>query len=241
MEPVPLSAFFEARLPQSATPAYRRGWEKAFGKKAEKRPRTAAEKYGRGWEKIYGKKAQARREKEAEARRKEKEKEIAKEKKRDADRRKKQQRRSKENQNLKVKTLEKEKADRKARAQKRRAMAKKRGEPPRPPGLHSIPAQIAHCMMAVHKKRGKSKEAAWNICRWAMTKYGYLKGPYRRNTKLQKAVKQTPKGVRRSFQHGMEKHPLGGGLPGTGISKYNRFIKMFKDVENDFLPKKDRT
>jgi hypothetical protein len=237
MEPVPLSAFFEARLPQSTTPAYRRGWEKAFGQKREKKPQTA---YGKGWEKIYGKKAQARREKEAEARRKEKEKEIKQEKKRAAQQQQKQKKLKEKQQKQKIQTIAKEKLDRRVKAQERRAMAKKRGQPPRPPGLNTIPAQIAHCMMAVHKKRGKSKEAAWNICRWAMTKYGYLKGPYRRSTKLQKAVKQTPKGVRRSFQHGMEKHPLGGGLPGTGVSKYNRFIKMFKDVENDFLLKKDR-
>ena len=214
MGPVPLSSFFEARLPQTTTPEFRKGWEK-----------------------IYGKKAQARREKEAEARQREKQKEVERKKKEDTREREQQQKQAKKKQAEKVKTVEKEKADRKAKAQARTAMAKKRGQPERPPGLHSIPAQIAHCMMAVHVKRGKSKQAAWNICRWAMTKYGYLKGPYRINTKLPKAVQQTQKGVRRSFQHGMEKRPLDGGLPGTGISKYNRFIKMFKDVEKSFLPK----
>lgn len=216
MDGVPLSTFFEAR-PQVATAGYRKGWEK-----------------------LYGKRAQQRREKEAEARRKEVERKAKKEKQQDNKRRKEQAKQNEREQQQKIKAIEREKAERKNNALKRRAMAKKRQEPPRPPGLNTIPAQIAHCMMAVHKKRGKSKEAAWNICRWAMTKYGYLKGPYRMNSKLPKATKQTPKGVRRSFQHGMEKHPLGGGLPGTGVSKYNRFIKMFKDVENDFLLKKDQ-
>lgn len=218
MDPVPISAFFEARLPQVATPAYRRGYER-----------------------IFGKKAQARREKEQRKRQQDKERQVKKEKDAAAKQRKKQRKETEKKRKEKVKALEKGRMGRKAAAGARQAKAREKRKPPKPPGLHMIPAQIAHCMMAVHKKRGKSKEAAWNICRWAMTKYGYLAGPYRRNTKLPKAVKQTQKGVRRSFQHGMEKGPLGGGLPGTGISKYNRFIKMFRDVENEFLPKGART
>ena len=92
--------------------------------------------------------------------------------------------------------------------------------------------------MAVHLKRGKSKEAAWNICRWAMTKYGYLKGPYRRNTKLPKATTATQKGVRRNFQHGMEKSPLNGGVPGNGPSKFKKFTKLFKSLEPKIVPGK---
>lgn len=126
----------------------------------------------------------------------------------------------------------------KAKRQARRAQILKKKQPPKPPGLNQVPGQIAHCMMALHVKRGKTKEAAWNICRWAMTKYGYLKGPYRRNTKLPKAVKMTGKGVRRSFQHGMEKGPLGGGVPGTGTAKYQKFVKMFGSLEKKIVPKR---
>jgi hypothetical protein len=195
---VPLDALFEAGPPRVATPGYRRGYERIYGKKRAK----AAKK----------------------------EKEVADK------RTQKQGKQAKERAEKTKKDAEKRAADRKAKAAERQAVLKAKKKPTPPPGLNQIPAQIAHCMMAVHTKRGKSKEAAWNICRWAMTKYGYLKGPYRRNTKLPKAIKQTPKGTRRSFQHGMEKRPLGGGLPGTGISKYNRFIKMFKDVEPKFTP-----
>lgn len=101
-----------------------------------------------------------------------------------------------------------------------------------------VPAQIAHCMLALTKKRGKSTKAAWNICRWAMTKYGYLKGPYRVNTKLPKATKQTQKGTRRSFQHGMEKGPLNKGVAGTGTTKYRKFKSVFRSIEKDVTPKK---
>lgn len=107
----------------------------------------------------------------------------------------------------------------------------------KPAGLSQVPAQIAHCMMAVHVKGKKSKAAAWNICRWAMTKYGYLKGPYRVNTKMPKAVIQTGKGTRRSFQHGTEKKPLNGGLPGNGTSKFRKFVRLFKSLEPKLLPK----
>ena len=138
----------------------------------------------------------------------------------------------------------KQRADRQAAAAanklKRKArldQIKKDAKPAKPPGLDTVPAQIAHCMMAVHVKRGKTKEAAWNICRWAMTRYGYLKGPYRRNTKLPKATKQTQKGVVRSFQHGMEKKPLNRGVPGTGLTKFKKFKRMFKNFEPQMLPK----
>ena len=100
-----------------------------------------------------------------------------------------------------------------------------------------VPAQVAHCIMAV-QKGGKSARAAWNICRWSLTKHGYLKGPYRANTKLPKATRQTQKGVRRTFQHSMEKKPLGGGVPGTGATKYAKFKKMFRSLEPDLVPKR---
>jgi hypothetical protein len=129
------------------------------------------------------------------------------------------------------KEAHKDKAERLARVEKERQ--EKTGE--KPIGLASVPSQISHCMMALHVKRGKSKEAAWNICRWAMTKYGYLQGPYRKNTKLPKATAVTPKGSRRNMQHSMEKHPLGGGVRGTGDAKFKRFMRMFKSLEPDIV------
>lgn len=134
------------------------------------------------------------------------------------------------------------KAKRLARAEmvKKADQEKARVKAEKPPGLDQVPAQIAHCMMALHVKRGKSKEAAWNICRWAMTKYGYLKGPYRKNTKLPKATVQTGKGSTRSFQHGMEKGPLNRGVPGTGTSKFKKFTRMFRDLEPNLVPKRRR-
>lgn len=119
----------------------------------------------------------------------------------------------------------------------RQAALRQKVEPEKAPGLSQIPAQVAHCMMAVHAKRGKSKRGAWNICRWSLTKKKYLKGPYRVNTKLPKAVKQTAKGTMRSFQHGMEKKPLNGGLPGNGATKYRKFTGMFGSLERSILPK----
>lgn len=125
--------------------------------------------------------------------------------------------------------------DREARLARMRSAKK---EPAKEPSLSTVPSQIAHCMMAVHLKRGKSKRAAWNICRWAMTKYGYLKGPYRINDKLPKTTAPTAKGARRNFQHGMEKGPLNRGVKGNGPSKFKKFLRLFKDLEPKIVPKK---
>jgi len=133
--------------------------------------------------------------------------------------------------------LEKSKAVRLARRAAAMAIIGAEKAVEKPKGLRDIPAQIAHCMMAVHVKGKKSKQAAWKICRWAMTKNGYLDGPYRANTKMPKAVKQTAKGTRRSFQHGMEKGPLNGGLPGNGVAKFKKFVSMFRALEPQILPK----
>lgn len=94
-----------------------------------------------------------------------------------------------------------------------------------------VPAQLSHCMLALKHKRGKSVRASWNICRWSLTKHGYLKGPYKKDGKIPEATKQTAKGTRRTFQHAGEKKPLGGGVTGSPSSKYNRFVKMFKAIE----------
>jgi hypothetical protein len=93
-----------------------------------------------------------------------------------------------------------------------------------------INAQLAHCILAVHVKRKKSVRGAWNICRASLTKYGYLKGPYREDGKV-KDVKATQKGSRRAMQHANEKHPLNGGILGTPPAKFQKFRRIFKDIE----------
>lgn len=122
----------------------------------------------------------------------------------------------------------------------RLARLKKARQADEPLSIKKVPSQIAHCMMALHVKRGKSKEAAWNICRWAMTQHGYLQGPYRKNAKLPKATKPTQKGSRRNMQHSMEKRPLNGGVKGDGQRKFRRFVNMFSDFEKNMLPKKKK-
>lgn len=93
-----------------------------------------------------------------------------------------------------------------------------------------VNAQLAHCMLALKNKRGKSTRGSWNICRASLTKHGYLKGPYREAGKLSD-VKPTQKGVRRAMQHAFEKRPLNGGIKGTPAEKFKKFRKMFKDIE----------
>lgn len=93
-----------------------------------------------------------------------------------------------------------------------------------------INAQLAHCILAVHVKRKKSVRGAWNICRASLTKHGYLKGPYREDGKV-KDVKPTQKGARRAMQHANEKQPLNGGIPGSPPSKFQKFRRIFKDIE----------
>jgi len=93
-----------------------------------------------------------------------------------------------------------------------------------------INAQLAHCILAVQVKRKKSVRGAWNICRASLTKHGYLKGPYREDGKV-KDVKPTQKGARRAMQHANEKQPLNGGIPGSPPSKFQKFRRIFKDIE----------
>jgi hypothetical protein len=99
--------------------------------------------------------------------------------------------------------------------------------------VDQVPSQLAHCMLAIRFKRRKSTKAAWNICRWSLTKHGYLKPPYSEKGKVPKATRQTRKGVRRSMQHSQEKKPLGGGVKGGGARKYDKFSRMFKAIEKD--------
>lgn len=100
--------------------------------------------------------------------------------------------------------------------------------------VDQVGAQLAHCMLALRYKRRKSTMGAWNICRWSLSKHGYLKKAYSEKDTIEKgATKQTQKGVRRSMQHAMEKGPLGGGIKGGGARKYDKFSRMFKAIEKD--------
>ena len=93
-----------------------------------------------------------------------------------------------------------------------------------------VPSTLSHCVLAVMKKTephkskpGKkhSLRAAWNICRAHLTRYGYLKGPYKTKGKA-KDIKMTQKGTRRSMKHSMEKE---------GPKKFKMFSREFKKIE----------
>jgi hypothetical protein len=108
---------------------------------------------------------------------------------------------------------------------------------PRPGGSQAkakvdrVPAQLMHCVNAVKAGRpskpgGKpqkkhSVRAAWNICRWSLTRHGYLKPPYKKNAKLS-SLRQTQKGSRASMKHAMEPE---------APAKYKRFKDLFRDIE----------
>ena len=83
-----------------------------------------------------------------------------------------------------------------------------------------VPVQIAHTMLALQKKRFRTK-AAWNIARAALTKQGYVKPPFRERTKVTD-VRPTQKGVRRGMKHAMEP---------DAPSKFKDFSKMFREIE----------
>lgn len=96
--------------------------------------------------------------------------------------------------------------------------------------MSKVNAQLAHCILALHHKRGKDVRGAWNICRASLTKTGYMKGPYNEKGKVAD-LRPTQKGARRAMQHAMEKHPLGGGIEGSPQEKYAKFSKLFKQIE----------
>lgn len=95
-----------------------------------------------------------------------------------------------------------------------------------------VNAQLAHCMLAVTTYRDVDTMGAWNICRWNLTKNGFLKGPYIENDKLAN-VQYTQKGTQRTMQHAFERFPLGGGIPGSPPSKFAKFRKLFKGIEKE--------
>lgn len=74
----------------------------------------------------------------------------------------------------------------------------------------NVGALIRHCMVALAREKknkfggftSKGAKAAWNVCRWAMTKYGFMKGPYRKDAPPTKAnTKMTQKGSKRNMKH----------------------------------------
>lgn len=97
--------------------------------------------------------------------------------------------------------------------------------------VDQVPAQLMHCVNAVKdgrpstpggkKRPKKSVRAAWNICRWSLTRNRYLKPPYKKNAKLS-SLRQTQKGVRATMKHAMEKE---------APAKYKRFKDLFRDIE----------
>lgn len=127
---------------------------------------------------------------------------------------------------------------RKAKKKSRGGMAKKPPkQKPKPGGSQAkakvdrVPAQLMHCVNAVKDGRPsspggkrrpkKSVRAAWNICRWSLTRYGYLKPPYKKNAKLQN-VRNTQKGQRATMKHAMEPE---------APAKYKRFKDLFREIE----------
>lgn len=127
--------------------------------------------------------------------------------------------------------------NRDARAERRRASVKatkervlKKSAERAADKAGQINAQLAHCILAVHFKRKKSVRGAWNICRWSLTKHGYMKPPYREDGKVAD-VKPTQKGSKRAMQHAMEKHPLNGGIKGSPPEKFQKFKNIFREIE----------
>lgn len=105
-----------------------------------------------------------------------------------------------------------------------------------PEPADKVGAQLAHCVLALRGKsptqvKGKKPRkkydtrAAWNICRWSLTRYGYLKPPYKINQQL-KNLKLTQKGSRANVKHASEKE---------GPEKYKRFKELFRGIEADVV------
>jgi len=104
-----------------------------------------------------------------------------------------------------------------------------------------VGAQLAHCVVAlkgrsptqVKGKKPRKKydaRAAWNICRWSLTRHGYLKPPYKINQQL-KNLKPSQKGTRANMKHAMEKE---------GPEKLKRFKDLFRGIEADVVAGRGR-
>lgn len=105
-----------------------------------------------------------------------------------------------------------------------------------------VGAQLAHCVIAVKGQRQKtikgkkprkkiSTRGAWNICRWSLTRHGYLKPPYKINQQL-KNLKLTQKGTQANTKHAM-KEP-------DAPEKYAKFKKLFREIEADVVAGRGR-
>lgn len=93
-------------------------------------------------------------------------------------------------------------------------------------GPDNVPSQVRHCMIKVAKKKGGGKKgarAAWNICRWHLTRSGYLKKPYRKDAKATKGrLKMTQKGSRANMKHSNE----------PDVDRKNKeFRKLFRKLD----------
>lgn len=105
-----------------------------------------------------------------------------------------------------------------------------------------VGAQLAHCVLAVKGQRQKTKKGkkprkkistrgAWNICRWSLTRHGYLKPPYKINQQL-KNLKLTQKGARANTKHAMTEP--------DAPEKYAKFKKLFREIEADVVAGRGR-
>lgn len=95
-----------------------------------------------------------------------------------------------------------------------------------------VSAQLAHCMLAVNAFRDVDAMGSWNICRWNLTKNGFLQPPYRENDKVAN-VRYTGKGSQSWMKHAQERRPLGRGISGSPPSKFAKFRKLFKTIERE--------
>jgi len=88
-----------------------------------------------------------------------------------------------------------------------------------------VGSQLRHCMVAVAKKKNGDAKAAWNICRWNLTRYGYMKKPYRKDAKATPSrLRLTRKGSRANMRHSSE----------PDVDKKNReFKKLMKKLDKD--------
>lgn len=80
----------------------------------------------------------------------------------------------------------------------------------------NVGALIRHCMVALAREKknkfggftSQGAHAAWNVCRWAMTKYGFMKGPYRKDAEpTADTMKMTQKGSQRDMKHAQGRGP----------------------------------
>ena len=86
-----------------------------------------------------------------------------------------------------------------------------------------VPSTVRHCMIKVAKKFGggkKGAKAAWNICRWSLTKNKYLKKPYRKDARPE-TIKDTQKGQKKHWQHSFEKE---------ADKKEPKFMRVFRNL-----------